>query len=161
MASSSLVWDASATLIDVPLVNVVWDASATLIDVPLVNVAWDASATLIDVPLVNVAWDASATLIDVPLVNVAWDASATLIDVPLENAINMRSVWTAWFQFWGKPHLFLIDVLFFRYILSVQHHIEWGQAKPALNASTARHRISCQAASIRLQRFAFEGGFLF
>ncbi len=34
-----------------------------------------------------------------------WDASATMIDVPLENAINMRSVWTTWLQFWGKQHL--------------------------------------------------------
>ncbi len=34
-----------------------------------------------------------------------WDASATMIDVPLENAINMRSVWTAWFQFWGKRNI--------------------------------------------------------
>ncbi len=28
-----------------------------------------------------------------------------MIDVPLENAINMRSVWTAWFQFWGKRNI--------------------------------------------------------
>ncbi len=41
------------------------------------------------------------------------NASATLIDIPLENAINMCSVWTAWFQFWGKRHHLHIDVLFF------------------------------------------------
>ncbi len=41
-----------------------------------------------------------------------------MIDVPLENAINMRSVWTAWFQL-GKQHLH-IDVLFFRNIVDVQ-----------------------------------------
>ncbi len=45
--------------------------------------------------------------------SLVWDASATMIDVPLENAVNMRSVWTAWFQFWGKQHLLHIDVLFF------------------------------------------------
>ncbi len=50
-----------------------------------------------------------------------------MIDVPLENAINMRSVWTSWFQFWGKQHLLHIDVLFFHYILNVQHRIEWVQ----------------------------------
>ncbi len=50
-----------------------------------------------------------------------WDTSETMINVPLENAINMRSVWTAWFQFWGKQHLF------FRNILNVQHRIEWVQ----------------------------------
>ncbi len=48
-------------------------------------------------------------------------------DVPLENAINMRSVWTAWFQFWGKKPLLYIDVLFFRNILNVLHRIEWVQ----------------------------------
>ncbi len=41
------------------------------------------------------------------------DASATVIDVPLENAQNMHSVWTAWFQFWRKQHHLRIDVLFF------------------------------------------------
>ncbi len=51
--------------------------------------------------------------------SLVWDASATMIDVHLENAINMRSVWTAWFQFWGKQHLH-IDVLFFRDIVNVQ-----------------------------------------
>ncbi len=29
--------------------------------------------------------------------SLVWDASATMIDVRLENAINMRSEWTAWF----------------------------------------------------------------
>ncbi len=53
------------------------------------------------------------------------DASATMIDVPLENAIHMRSVWMAWFQFWGKQHH--IDVLSFHNILNVQHRIEWVQ----------------------------------
>ncbi len=56
-----------------------------------------------------------------------WDASATLIDVPLENAINMRSVWVAWFQFWGKQHLLHIDVLFFRNILNVLNRIKGVQ----------------------------------
>ncbi len=59
--------------------------------------------------------------------SLVWDASATMIDVPLENAINMCSVWTAWFQFWGKQHHLHIDVFFFRYILNVQHRIEWVQ----------------------------------
>ncbi len=57
--------------------------------------------------------------------SLVWDASAAIIDVP-QNAINMRSVWTAWFQFWGKQ-LLRIDVLFFRNILNVQHRIEWVQ----------------------------------
>ncbi len=47
------------------------------------------------------------------------DASATLIDVPVENAINMHSVWTAWFQFWRKQHL-RSHVLFSRNILNEQ-----------------------------------------
>ncbi len=59
--------------------------------------------------------------------SLVWDASATMIDVPLENSINMCSVWMAWFQFWGKQHLLHIDVLFFHYILNVQHRIEWVQ----------------------------------
>ncbi len=75
-----------------------------------------------------------------------WDASATMIDVPLENAINMRSVWTAWFQFWAK-HLLHIDVLFFRNILNVQHRIEWVQLdrlkKKVLQNETSLHRILC------------------
>ncbi len=50
-----------------------------------------------------------------------------MIDVPLENAINMRSVWTTRFQFWGKQHHLHIDVLFFRNILNVQHRIEGVQ----------------------------------
>ncbi len=53
------------------------------------------------------------------------DASAMLIDVPLENAQNMRSVWTAWFQFWHKHNL-RIDVLFFCSILNEQR-IQWVQ----------------------------------
>ncbi len=59
--------------------------------------------------------------------SLVWDASATMIDVPLENAINICSVWTAWFQFWGTQHLLHIDVLFFYNILNVQHCIEWVQ----------------------------------
>ncbi len=51
-----------------------------------------------------------------------WDASATMIDVPLENEINMRSVWTAWFQFWGKQHLLNIDVLFLQYFECAAPH---------------------------------------
>ncbi len=58
--------------------------------------------------------------------SLVWDTSATMIDFPLENSINMHSVWTAWFQFWGK-HLLHIDVLFFRSILNVQHRIKWVQ----------------------------------
>ncbi len=57
---------------------------------------------------------------DMALGSLVWDASAMMIDVPLENAINMRSVWTAWFQFWGKQHHLHIDVLFFRNIVNVQ-----------------------------------------
>ncbi len=79
--------------------------------------------------------------------SLVWDASSTLIDFPLENAINMRSVSMAWFQFWGKQHLLHIDVLFFRNILNVQHRIEWVQLdrlkKKLSNATTPRHRISC------------------
>ncbi len=63
----------------------------------------------------------------VDLGSLVWDASATMIDVPLENAINMHSVWTAWFQFWGKQHLLHIYVHFFHYILNVLHRIEWVQ----------------------------------
>ncbi len=59
--------------------------------------------------------------------SLVWDASATMIDVPLENAINMHSVWTAWFQFWGKQHHLHIDVLVFYNIVNVQHRIEWVQ----------------------------------
>ncbi len=55
---------------------------------------------------------------DMALGSLVWDASATMIDVPLENAINMRSVWTAWSQFWGKQQHLHIDVLFFRNILN-------------------------------------------
>ncbi len=58
---------------------------------------------------------------DMALGSLVWNASATMIDVPLENAINMRSVWTTRFQFWGKQHHLHIDVLFFRNILNVQH----------------------------------------
>ncbi len=63
---------------------------------------------------------------DMALGSVMWDTSAMMIDVPLENAINMRSVWKAWFQFWGKQHLLekmlmFIDVLVFRNILNMQH----------------------------------------
>ncbi len=72
--------------------------------------------------------------------SLVWDASATMIDVPLENAINMRSVWTAWFQFWGKQHLLHIDVLFFRNIVNVQ-------AKKALKCNkTSSLHLVCQAA---------------
>ncbi len=50
------------------------------------------------------------------------DMSATVIDVPLENVQNMRSVWTAWFQFWRKQHL-RIDILFLEYFeWTTQHH---------------------------------------
>ncbi len=34
---------------------------------------------------------------------------------------HMRSVWTAWLQFWRKQHLLHIDVLFFCNILNEQH----------------------------------------
>ncbi len=82
--------------------------------------------------------------------SLVWDASATMIDVPLENALNMHSVWTARFQFWGKQ-LLNIDVLFLRYILNVQHSIEWVQLdrlnKKALtyNDTSSLHFV-CQAA---------------
>ncbi len=59
------------------------------------------------------------------LSSLVWDASAAMIHFPLENAINMCSVWTAWFQFWGKQNLLHIDVPFFCNILNVQHRIEW------------------------------------
>ncbi len=52
------------------------------------------------------------------------EASATLADIPLENVQNMRSVWTALFQFWHE-HL-RIDVLFFRSILN-ELSIQWVQ----------------------------------
>ncbi len=90
-----------------------------------------------------------------------------MIDVPLENAINMRSVWMACFQFWGKQHLH-IDVLFFRYILNVQHRIEWVQLdkliKKALKCNdTSSSHLVCQAAwrtpKIWMQRFAFNMDF--
>ncbi len=86
--------------------------------------------------------------------SLVWDASATMIDVPLENAINMRSVWTAWFQFWGKQHLLHIDVLFFRNIVNVQ-------AKKALKCNkTSSLHLVCQAAwrtpKIRMQRVFFD-----
>ncbi len=101
--------------------------------------------------------------------SLVWDASATLIDVPLENAINMRSVWTAWFQFWGKQHLLHIDVLFLRNIVNLQRRIEWDQLdklKKALkfNDTSSSHFV-CQAAwqtpKIQLQCLAFECGVLF
>ncbi len=96
--------------------------------------------------------------------SLVWDASATMIDVPLENAINMRSVWTAWFQFWGKPkQLLQIDVLFFRNILNVQHRIEWDQLdrlkKKHWNATTPHHRILC--AKVPDGHLKFECGFYF
>ncbi len=79
-----------------------------------------------------------------------WDVSATMIDVSLENAINMRSVWTAWFQFWAK-HLLHIDVLVFRNILNVQHRIEWVQLDRLKKKIITKWNISsshlvCQAA---------------
>ncbi len=89
-----------------------------------------------------------------------WDASATTIEVPLENTINMCSVWTAWFQFWGKQHLLHIDALSFHNIVNVQHRIKWVQLdrlKKALkyNGTSSSHFV-CQAAwrapKIRMQR---------
>ncbi len=58
----------------------------------------------------------------------------------------MRSVWTAWFQFWGKQHLLHTNVVFFRNILNVQHRIEWVQLdklKKKKHATTPHHRILC------------------
>ncbi len=81
----------------------------------------------------------------------------------------MHSVWVTWFQIWGKQHLLHIDVLFFRKFWIVQHRIEWfnwtGQKKKTLKCNAPRHGILvCQAAwwtpKIRMQRFAFECGFL-
>ncbi len=72
----------------------------------------------------------------------------------------MRSVRTAWFQFWGK-HLLHIDVLSFHDILNVQHLIEYVQLerqKKALKCNDTSHFV-CQAAwrtpTIRMQRFAY------
>ncbi len=45
------------------------------------------------------------------------------MDVSMENMQNMRSLWTAWFQFYRKQDLPQIDVLFFRNILNKQHCI--------------------------------------
>ncbi len=102
------------------------------------------------------------------------DASATVIDVPLENAQNMHSVWTAWFQFWRKQHHLRIDVLFFHSILNEQC-IQWVQLDRLKNKALKfndtnlhRHRISCatdkaacRTPKIWMQRFAFKCGFLF
>ncbi len=49
------------------------------------------------------------------------DASEMVTDVPLENALNMHSVWTAWFHFRSKQDLLRTDVLFFCNILNKQH----------------------------------------
>ncbi len=59
-----------------------------------------------------------------------------MIDVPLENAINMRSVWMAWLQFWGKQHLLHIDVLFFHNIVNVE-------AKKALKCNDTLSSYFC------------------
>ncbi len=73
--------------------------------------------------------------------SLVWDASATIIDVLLENAIHLSSVWTAWFQFWGKQYLLHIDVLFFRNILNVQHRIEWVQLDRLKSVNMQRHLV--------------------
>ncbi len=82
----------------------------------------------------------------------------------------MHSVWTAWFQFWGKQQHLHIDVLFFRYILNVQHRIEWVQLdkliKKALKCNdTPSSHLVYQAAwrtpKIWMQRFASDCVFLF
>ncbi len=101
------------------------------------------------------------------------DTSATAIDVPLENVIHLRSVWTAWFQFWRKQHHLRINVLFFRSILNEQR-IQWVQLDKLKKAWKCNdtylhlHRISCatdkaawRTPKIRMQRFAFECGFFF
>ncbi len=73
---------------------------------------------------------------DMALGTFVWDASATMIDVSLENAINMRSVWAAGFQFWGKQQHLHIDVLFF------PQYCECASKKKGIkNATTPRHRI--------------------
>ncbi len=102
------------------------------------------------------------------LSSLVWDASATMIDFPLENAINMRSVWTAWFQFWGKQNLLHIDVPFFRNILNVQHRIEWVHLdRLKKNIKMQWHLViafcvpSYLTPKIFGHRFAFECGFLF
>ncbi len=89
-----------------------------------------------------------------------WDASATMIDVPLENATNVRSVWTTWFQFWGKQQVLYIDYLFLRNIVNVQ------AKKKALkcNDTSSSHlmgQAAWQTPKIQVQRFALECGFLF
>ncbi len=83
--------------------------------------------------------------------SLVWDASATMIDV--------RSVWTAWFQFWGKQHHLHIDVLFFCNILNVQHRIELDRQKKK-SIQMQRHLVIVGQAAwptpkIQMQRFAF------
>ncbi len=91
--------------------------------------------------------------------------------VPLENVISLRSVWTAWFQFWHKQQHLRIDVLFFRSILNEQR-IQWVQLDKLRKAWKCNdiylhlHCISCttdkaawRTPKIRMQRFAFECGF--
>ncbi len=100
------------------------------------------------------------------------DASATVKDVPLENAQNMCSFWTAWFQFWRKQHHLRIDVLFFHNILNEQR-IEWveldRQKKITLKCKDtyllciviASRAPLIRTSKSRMQHFVFECGFLF
>ncbi len=80
-------------------------------------------------------------------------------------AINMRSVWTAWFQFWGKQHLLHIDVLFFPQYFECAALHRVGSTGQAKNKSIKMQRhlvIACclLKSKIRMQRFAFQCGFL-
>ncbi len=85
--------------------------------------------------------------------SLVWDASATMIDVPLENAVNMCSVWTAWFQFWGKPHLHIFPQYF---ECAAPHRVgSTGQAKK--KATTPRHCILCALPPDVHLKFKFSG----
>ncbi len=70
------------------------------------------------------------------------DVSATVIEVHKENVINIRSVWTAWFQFRCKQHLLCIDVLFFHNILNEQHSSAASSGFNWINYEKHRHGIS-------------------
>ncbi len=55
--------------------------------------------------------------------SLVWDESATMIDVHLENAINMHSVWTAWFQFWGKQFSVILWMCRLKKSIKMQRHL--------------------------------------
>ncbi len=86
---------------------------------------------------------------------------------PSRKCDNMRSVWTAWFQFWGIQHLLCIDVLFFCNILNEQRRIQWVQLDRLKKKKSIkmqrhlhRHHILCatykaawSTSKIRMQHF--------